>query len=420
MRFLRSPHVPDSLKRMRALHVCSLVTAAVLVWAVSCEANAEQAGLLPMDEVEELTPDLAIKYSNAEQASLVFPRVKKVDPQTAAVLAKHKTGVKLPGLAVIDPSTAQELAKTQVELGLDGIGKLDQDTAGILATSSALLSLEGIDKLDSLPLAQKLSRQIGMLFFPRITEVDQNIADALSNGPITLSMPRLRKLTHLGLAAKIARAASDVNLPALEEINADAAEGLCAGVCKVYLPSLIKLEGGVAKAFSQHEGVLQLHGVQTATPPEIALLLTNNGPLSIGGIKAFAQPGQPVDARILQAISLHAWPLDIGLDDIPPDLAAAIKKRKASINLVGVKWLSRALAQSLVGCQGMVWMTNVKDFEAGAVDDLLKHRNAGRKNSGFVLSVDAMGQLNADELERLEKHESIHFGNNVQVGKYRP
>jgi hypothetical protein len=51
------------------------------------------------------------------------------------------------------------------------------------------------------------------------------------------------------------------------------------------------------------------------------------------------------------------------------------------------------------------------------VDDLLKHRHPNKKNSGFVLPVDAMGQLNAGELERLEKHESIHFGNNVQVGK---
>lgn len=397
-----------------------LFSAATLVWFSGCEAIAQSKILPPIDEVEELTPDLAAKYSKAEQASLVFPKVKQVDPQTAAVLAKHETGVKLPGVAKIDQNTAKELAQSQAVLGLDGIGKLDPNIAGILATSSALLSLEGIDKLDSLPLAQKLSRQIGTLFFPRITEVDQNIADALSNGPITLSMPRLRELRHKGLAAKIARAGMAVNLPDLEDFNADAAEGLCVGVCNVYLPSLIKLNGGVAEAFSQHQGVLQLHGVQAATPAEIALLLTNNGPLSIGSIKAFGQPGQPVDPRILQAISLHAWPLDIGLDDIPPNLAAAIKKRKAPIDLVGVKQLSRALAQSLVGCDCMVYMMNVKGFDNGAADDLLKHRHPDKKNSGFVLPANARGMLNAGELQALQKHQSIHFGNHVQVGKERP
>ncbi len=396
-----------------------LFSAATLVWFSGCEAIAQSKILPPIDEVEELTPDLAAKYSKAEQASLVFPKVKQVDPQTAAVLAKHPTGVKLPGIEKLDKGVADVLARSRLVLGLDGIQQLDADIAQSLATSNALLSLEGIAKLDSLPLAQKLSRQDCTLQFPRITEVDQNIADALSNGPITLSMPRLRKLSHKGLAAKIARAPSDVNLPDLPDLNANVAEGLCVGVCNVYLPSVIKLNGGVAEAFSQHQGVLQLHGVQAATPAEIALLLTNNGPLSIGGIKAFGQPGQPVDPRILQAISLHAWPLDIGLDDIPPNLAAAIKKRKASINLVGVKWLSKPLAKSLVGCDCMVYIMNVEGLEAGAADELLEHRDS-QKTSGFVLPVDARRLLNAGEVDRLEKHECIHFGNAIQAWKQRP
>jgi len=393
-----------------------LVSAAVLVWAMQSEANAPLKGLLPMDEVEELTPEIAAKYSKAVPSPLVFPGVKNVDVQTAAVLAQHPTGVKLPGIAELDAPVAKELAKARTVLGLDGLPNLDPIIAQILATSGAVLSLEGIGQLNSLPLAQKFSRQIGTLRFPRIRRVNQNIANALSAGPITLSMPGLEELTHRGLASKIAKAGMAVNLPNLKQFNADAAQGLCVDVCDVYLPSLVNLPDGAAQAFSQHRGVLQLHGVQAAGPDEIALLLTNNGPLSIGGIKAFAQPGQPVDQRILKAVSLHAWPLDIGLPEIPRELAAAIKKRKAPIDLVGVKWLSRQLAQSLVGCDCMVSMMNVEGLQAGAAGDLLKHRNP-QKNSGFVLPVHTRGLLAAGELERLEKHESIHFGNNIQVGK---
>jgi hypothetical protein len=393
-----------------------LVSAAVLVWPMACEANAPLKGLLPMDEVEELTPELAAKYSKAVSSSLVFPRVKNVDVQTAAVLARHPTGVKLSGIAKLDAPVANELAKARAVLGLDGLPNLDPVIAGILATSNALLSLEGIDKLDSLPLAQKIGRQIGTLRFPRIRQVDKNVADALANGPITLSMPGLEELTHRGLAEKIAKAEMAVNLPNLKQFNADAAAGLCAGVCDVYLPSLVELPADAAKAFGQHEGVLQLHGVQAAAPAEIALLLTNNGPLSIGSIKRFSPPGKPVDPGILKAISGHAWPLSIGLEDIPADLAAAIKKRKAPIDLVGVKWLSKPLAKSLVGCDCMVYMMNVEGLEAGAADELLEHRDS-QKTSGFVLPVDARRLLNAGEVDRLEKHECIHFGNAIQAWK---
>ena len=394
-----------------------LLSAATIVWFSGCEAFAQPKSLLPMDEVEELTPDLAAKYSRAEQASLVFPRVKSVDAPTAAVLAKHPTGVKLPGIEKLDQQVAVELAKTSSVLGLDGIRQLDADIARILATSRALLSLEGIGDLTSLPLAEKLSKQIGTLRFPRIKKLDRKIADVLSGGTITVWMPALQELTHPGLASALARSGMDVELRDLQAFNAAAAQGLCADECDVYLPSLAKLGNDVAEAFSQHQGVLQLHGVQAADPDEIAFLLTNNGPLSIGGIKAFGPPGQPVDARILQATSLHAWPLDIGLEDIPPDLAAAIRKRKAPIDLVGIKWLSKQLAESLVGCECVVSMNNVNGIEPGAAVILLKHRHPDKKNSGFVLPVDARDLLNAGELEQLEKHESIHFGNNVQVGK---
>lgn len=415
MRFPCSPHVPRELKRQVSLWILAWASLAMFASVMVCEAAPLSKGLPPLEDVEELTPELAAQYSKLVNKTLTFPRVKQVDRRTAAVLAKHPTGIQLPGVASLEREVAEELARSSPVLGLDGIQELNADIAGILATSDAHLSVEGIAKLDSLPLAQKLSRQIGTLRFLWITDVHQNIADALSNGPITLSMPRLQTLTHKGLASKIARAGMAVNLPDLKVFNADAAEGLCAGVCNVYLPSLKKLDNGLAAAFSQHQGVLQLHGLQDAKPAEIALLLTNNGPLSIGGIKAFNQPGQPVDPGILQAISLHAWPLDIGLADIPPDLAAAIKKRKAPIDLVGVKWLSRALAQSLVGCECMVYMMNVAGFEKGAADELLKHRHPDKKNSGFVLPVDAGRFLNAGELERLEKHESIHFGNAIQA-----
>lgn len=382
-----------------------------LGWAFACSGSAARSELPPAEEVENLTPQSAAEYMKAERGLLRFHRVRALDPATAAKLAEHAGGVSLPSIAALDANVARALAASKASIELNGIQALPGDVAGALAAGQAQLTMEALRELTSVPLAQKFSRQPGVLRFPHVQQLDAPIATAISGGAVRLHMPGLRQLTHEGLAARLGEPGKAADLPHVEVLNAKVAAGLARGGSNVYLPAVKKLDNETAASLVNHEGALQLSSLQDIPPEGLACLLRNQGPLSIGAVQAFGPAGQPVDKQILQALSAHKWPVVLGLNPIPADVAAAIKERQAPVYLDGIQHLTVELAQSLIGCSCHVYLMRVENVDNGVAAALVKHRHPMKNATGFVLPVTAKQLFNGPELQQLEKHDSICFGN---------
>lgn len=385
------------------------ILAAALLWASAAGAFAAAPELPPAEEVVELTPQLAAAYMKAQRGVLRFPRVRSLDAATAAKLAEHPAGLSL-SITAIDAKVARALAASKGSIELNGIQTLSGDVADALASGQAQLTMEGLGEISSVPLARKFGRQLGVLRFPRIQKLDNAVADAISGGQARLHLPGLRELTHEGLAARLGEPGKAADLPLVEVVTPQTAAGLARGGANIYLPSVKKLDAATAASLMNHQGTLQLSSLQDIPPEGIASLLRNQGPLSIGAIQAFGPAGQPVVTEILQALAAHQWPLVLGLDPIPPEVAAAIKKRQAPVYLNGIRHLTVDGAKALVGCSCHIYLMRVENVDDGVAAELVKHRHPMKNATGFVFPVAVKSVFNGPEVQQLEKHESIHFG----------
>jgi hypothetical protein len=336
----------------------------------------------------------------------------QVTPQSAtALVRKYPDGLDLPAVKELDLPTAEALAACRSHLALNGIRRLPPDVASALAMSPASLELEGLEELTSVPLAMKLGQRNATVRLRRVTRLDDQIADALASGPAFLVLPGLRELTHPGVAARLWSPADPIYLQAIVCIRPEVARSICRGRCDLYLQSLESLDDESAAALAGGGGVRQLPALREISDQGLAILLRTDGPLELGGISNLAPAGQRVSKEITQALATHAWPLGIGLKDIPPEVADAITKRNAQVDLYGLRHLSVGLAQSLVNSNCVIYMMNVKTAEKGVGDVLARHASKAGHVSGFVFAASMRNEFTRDEIALLKQRQCVHFGN---------
>lgn len=377
---------------------------------VSCAAVASALQPPSPLTVTRLDPAVAARYVGGSADRLEFPRVRAIDPATADVLARHEAGVELDGLLTLDGPTAEALARCRTRLGLDGLRRLDPEAADALARSPAHLTLASLDGLSSPTLARKLARQPGTLELHRIGRLEGVVADLLATGVAGVMLPSLEHLSHRGLAERLARTPPGaVHLRALSNLDAAGAAGLSAVPCDLYLPAISRLDEPVAAQLGRHRGVLQLTGLEDVSPVVIVSLLGNEGPLGLAGLTRPGHDGGPLPTVVLEAVERHPWPLGLEAPTVPPELAEAIRRRRAAVDLHGVRRLSLALATSLVNGGVVVSLLGIAEAEPGVARVLLTHRP--KPGTGFVLPATARASFSEEELRALDRHRSIHFGN---------
>ena len=191
--------------------------------------------------------------------------------------------------------------------------------------------------------------------------------------------------------------------------DAAAAAGLCAVPCDLYLPAIRRLSDPVAAELGRHRGVLQLTSLDEVSTEGIVSLLGNQGPLGLAGLTRPDADGMPVPAVILEALERHPWPLGLDASSVPPELADAIRRHRAPVDLHGVRRLTVPLVTSLVNGAAVVSLLGVVEAEPGVARVLLTHRP--KPGTGFVLPATARALFSEEDLRTLDKHRGIHFGN---------
>lgn len=355
--------------------------------------------------VKQLDAESAKKYLRLKGV-LSFGKVTKLDPATAAVLAKHPDGLELNGLTTLDERTAQALATAKGSITLNGLATIDDDAAAALATSRAHLTLEGLRELKSGTLVARMARQGGVLRFPNVLVVDPAMADILGSSNARVELRSLTELTHEGLARRLLNAGPEpVHCEFLHTIRSEGCKGLCGVPCDLYLPAVVTLGDAECDALRGHQGVLDFNNLREITPDGLAALLANTGPLGLGSVQTL---GAPAPEKLLQALATHKAPLCLsGLNQLTPQEAAAIKKRTAPTDLDGLKALTLPVVRELINCNSYVWLMGLERLEQGVAAELLKHKP--REGTGFIVPNSLRSVLaDPDELA-FERHDGIHF-----------
>lgn len=386
-------------------------------------AVADRINLAALTELEDAKQaGRIVKEYKGE--TLEFPQVGRLSPAAAEVLAKHDTDIELNAVRKLDADLAAAWSGFKHTLLLHGVTHLDDQTSAALAAGSATLSLENLESLTHVQLAAKLAKQANFLRFRRLTKIEKPVADALSQGICGLALPMIETLDHAGIATKLL---NDGTYPCIFErlavLEPAAGKALCVVPCDLYFKSLTKMPPAVAKALEGHRGVLDVDQLEGLDPAACASLLTNNGPLDLGGCDTLVVPGQPVPPAVLEAFSGHQGSLTLGgLANIPLDLADAIRQRQHHTTLTDVAFVTAVLAGGLAGKggpNGVVWLPHATEIEQGqnnAAQALLMIKpRPGPVGALGPAAIILPGELKDKLPEALtvaiEKHACLHFNN---------
>jgi|688.fasta_scaffold218790_2 hypothetical protein len=313
----------------------------------------QAAAALNVDQAQE-----CLKH----ESMLHFPNLAILQPDVAEILATHEHGLDFPALKNLQRQTAAALALCESRLALNSLAHLDDATAAALSRCKAHLELEGLQALTSVPLATKLATQ-GVVQLPNITD-----------------------------------------------LTGEVIKGFCEVPCHLYLPGIETLDAEAAKAFEGHSGVLDIESLQNAPPEVLIGVLSNKGHLGLGSVTTL---GDPAPKELLDALTDHHESVCLnGLANLTPGEAAAIRNRTHRTDLAGIKILQKNVATHLVNCRSILDLTGVVVVEDGVVDILLKH--SPKEGTGMVFGANLAALLPLDQVAAIQKHESLHFGNEYQ------
>jgi hypothetical protein len=250
----------------------------------------------------------------------VFDGLTSISPDAAAVIAKPERPLSLNGLTELSPEVAAALAQHppraqfgHSDLRLDGLKKLSSEAAEALSHHQGKVQLYALEELDSVPLAQKLARQLGELRLG-IKHLAPEIAAELAKHR------GYEKLNHkLNPGGRTDGAASILRLDNIESLSSAAAEALAA-----------------------HEGVLVLNGLVSLDPPVAAALAKRTGNSKTNAPGTLVLNGLPAISTEAAA-ALAAFPGEIvlkAITEISPETAAALAKHKGRLYLTGLVKIS--------------------------------------------------------------------------------
>jgi hypothetical protein len=196
----------------------------------------------------EITSMTDLSVSKAEElakeygGTLHLNSLKRLSPDAAKQLTKHRHGLSLNGLVELTPETAAALGQYPGNLSLNGLVDLSPEAAKSLATHEGDLELLGLQRLSE-KTAKELVRH-------------------------TKRKPRLDNVTQLDAGAAAALVAWDrLELWKLADLSPETARALATSKEDVSLPAVEELSPEVAAALGQFKGsVLSLGGLKKLTP----------------------------------------------------------------------------------------------------------------------------------------------------------
>jgi hypothetical protein len=303
-----------------------------------------------LDGLETLTPEAAAillrpKPEGQFGTMFRFGGLKTFPPEVARLWAGVHTGLSLPGLAEISPAAARELVAFPGRLEL-GMRSLTPEVARLLAEGPSSLTLSGLESLPA-DVARELGREQEMLDLPALRRLDADAAraflaedDGLRRGsgerrggggfPSSHALLRLNGLESISGDTADALVQPDgpqIELRGIVRLSPEAAQGLAAvTMWDGSLPRLGSLSRGAAQALATRRGPLEFRGL-IALDPDAAL-----------------------------ALGRHTDALELGLRELPEDVARGLWRHRGSLKLPAVEslapesaaWLGRHRGTELV------------------------------------------------------------------------
>lgn len=343
-----------SVEALRPLaHFKGLVDLSGLEQLTPDMAKAIHAGAIHelwLDGLETLSPDVAALLMRPEPngqfaTTFRFGGLKSFPPEVARHWARVHTSLALPSLAEISVDTARELVAFPGELEL-GVTALTPEVAGLLAEGPSRLVLSGLERLDP-EVARALGREQEGLDLPNLRRLDAVAATALLEPEDALrrgtdaprgggvymgshALLRMNGLESIGpeTADALGRnSGPKIELRGIARLSPEAAQGLAAvEMWDGWLPRIGHLTTGVAQALASRRGTIQLRGLVS------------------------------LDADAAAAFRRHTETLELGLRDVPEDVARGLWRQRGSLRLLAVEsltpeaaaWLGRHVGVELV------------------------------------------------------------------------
>jgi hypothetical protein len=287
-----------------------------------------------LDGLETLTAEAAAILMRPEPQGQFatmfrFGGLKTFPPELARLWAGVHTGLSLPGLAEISPAAARELVAFPGRLEL-GVTSLTPEVARLLAEGPSLLTLSGLESLPA-DVARELAREQEMLDLPALRRLDAEAAGALvaegdglcrgsgvprggggfMSSHAMLRLSGLESISGDTADALVRHDGPRIELRGIVRLSPEAAQGLAAvPMWDGSLPRLDSLSRGAAQALATRRAQLEFRGL-------IA-----------------------IDADVAAALGRHTDTLELGLRELPEDVARGLSRQRGCLRLPAVESLS--------------------------------------------------------------------------------
>ncbi len=256
----------------------------------------------PMDDigfnVEELTIELAERLTGTRE-SVTFGKVTSLEPEVAAVLAKHPGNLSLPAIKQLTPEVAKALVSESknIWLGLDGLNELTPEVARELAPAKCALRL-GMETMTP------------------------EVAEMLATGTRSLALN-------------------------LKSISPDVAEKLA--MCRAWIQlGLTAIDAESAAQLAKHKHWLSLNGLESLTPEVAKALGSFDGhTLDLNGLET-------LDFEIAKELASAKCSLGLylnGLTEISPEVIEVLANGNSGLSFQGLEFVDSDVEQAFLDAE---------------------------------------------------------------------
>lgn len=249
--------------------------------------------------VNELTVELAERLTGTKEA-VTFGKVTSLEPEVAAVLARHPGNLSLPAINQLTPEVAKALVSDSknIWLGLDGLKEITPEVASELAAS-------------------KCAMRLGM------ETMTPEVAEILATRPGSLAL-------------------------GLKSISPDVAEKLAMYKAWIQLGSLTTIDAESAAQLAKHKDWLSLNGLESLTP-EVAKALGSfdGGTLDLNGLKT-------LDLEIAKELANAKCSLGLylnGLTEISPEVINVLANGNSGLSFQGLEFDDASVEQAFLAAE---------------------------------------------------------------------
>jgi serine/threonine protein kinase len=267
-----------------------VMVALPIVWnARSTPTVPSYDHLVPYEHIQYDVPEITVALAErliGKKEDVTFAMLTSLEPEVAAILAKHPGNLNLPAITHLAPEVAKALFSNNQNtwLALNGLKEISPELARELAAAKCGLRLDSVDTVTP-EIAEILATHQGSLSIG-LKSISPEVAEKLATHGAWLNLNSLGTM-DVESAALLAKHRKWLSLDGLKSLTPELAESLGRyDGGKLDLNGLESLELEVAKRLSgaKCEGIY-LNGLKEVSPDVIQVLANGSYDLSFQGLE---------------------------------------------------------------------------------------------------------------------------------------